>query len=398
MMNGLPKVCFISFLFMESLLGWSDSECSRFQAVVIDDSFPGAYQSAFADINNDGKLDIAALGEGASGVFWYENPSWKRRPICTDGLQGFIDFDFYDLDGDGDLEAVIASDFNLGKTDAGGTISWLNRRDDLDQPWSIHFIHAEPTTHRLRWVELEGESHKRLIAAPMAGPGSSGPDFKQSPVRLLAFSIPAESRKEAWRFEVIDHSLHLLHGLMVRSNEIYTASLEGVTQFSWRDKRWIRQTITAGLQDPDNRSGSSEIAAGSWKKGEPFWATIDPWHGNQVAVYAHASAQKERLQRHVIDDSFVAGHALACADFDQDGDDEVIAGFRGEGHCIYYYDFVKDPEELWRRSKISGDVAVQGLAIADVDDDGWLDFIAAGGSTHNVILYKNCGGAHSSSP
>ena len=68
---------------------------------------------------------------------------------------------------------------------------------------------------------------------------------------------------------------------------------------------------------------------GKLKSGQPFIATIEPWHGNQVVVYTRAEATRAALwDRHVIDDKLKWGHAVWCADLDGDGDDELIIGVR----------------------------------------------------------------------
>ncbi len=163
---------------------------------------PRAYQTAIADINGDGKPDIAALGEGKnSRVSWYENPSWKQRPISGNETTDHIDFAFYDLDEDGELELALASDFNLNNSTEGGTISWLDPQTDLDQPWTVYPIASEPTAHRVRWVDLIGRTRKKLIVAPVVGVNSKRPEFDQTPVRLLVYEIPANPKTDTWKRE-----------------------------------------------------------------------------------------------------------------------------------------------------------------------------------------------------
>src|ERR1035437_1029908 len=44
---------------------------------------PGGYQVAVADVNGDGRLDILGLSGDKSIVEWYENPTWKVRPVTA---------------------------------------------------------------------------------------------------------------------------------------------------------------------------------------------------------------------------------------------------------------------------------------------------------------------------
>ncbi len=370
-----------------------------FEPIVIDDSIPRAYQVAIADINNDGRPDITALGEGKhSFVAWYENPTWKRYPISGEETTNHIDLACHDLDADGELEVVVASSFNMRDTTGGGKISWMDRTENIQEPWTVYPIHAEPTTHRFRWADPDGSGKKKLIVAPIMGKGTSGPDFDQTPVRLLSFRIPENPRTNSWPMDVLDESLHILHGLFIddidrdEREEILTASLGGIHIFGLRpDSTWVKIRAAQGAPPEEGRPGSSELASGRFKEGQYFLVSIDPWHGNQVAVYTSVATQRFPMERKVIDSSYNSGHALACADFDDDGGDEIIGGYRGEGFTIYYYDF-DSQSETWSRSIIDqGGVAAQGFAVGDINKDGKTDFVAAGGATNNVMLYLNRG-------
>src|SRR5438309_11631278 len=86
----------------------------KFDRIVIDDNFPGGYQVEVADVNGDKKPDIVALG--GSTCAWYENPTWKKR-IVTSGKQtpGIISTATADLDGDGKAEIAIGYEFEMNQ-------------------------------------------------------------------------------------------------------------------------------------------------------------------------------------------------------------------------------------------------------------------------------------------
>ncbi|MBD3266140.1 hypothetical protein GF373_05675, partial [bacterium] len=299
------KKFFLSTLILFMSVPFICFSKESFKKIEIDGNCTGAYQVKIADINNDGKPDVAALGEGRDGgIFWYENPSWKKRPISNEATQRHIDMDFYDLDGDGELELAVASSFNLGDSTSGGEIHWYKRGKNLDSPWQAHFIHAEPTAHRLRWADVDGKGKKELIVLPILGVKAKGPAYDQAAVRVLCFSVP-DNPQSPWESHVIDRSLHLAHGLTIekdKTDSILVASLEGITKFVYKNGEYSKIHLCAGNPHEPGRPGCSESAVGQWRDGKQFITAIEPWHGNQVVVYPYAKSMQQK--RTVIDTSF----------------------------------------------------------------------------------------------
>ncbi len=413
------------FFFALCVFACGAVEMPKFQRIVLDNNFPGGYQVKVADIDGDGKPDVVALGETAAGqVAWYKNPTWKRYPISIDRTKNNIDLAIHDIDGDGELEIALASDFQLGDSTSGGTISWLKRGKSLDEPWEVHRIDAEPTAHRIRWADVDGDGKKELACAPILGPGAKAPQYDQVPARLVLYRIPKRDLSDAWPKQIVDEALHVMHALEVFDfdgdgrDELLTGSFEGVHLFDFEgtaDKGlWRRIQLCAGDQSGKSARGSSEISVGQLRGGRRFIATIDPWHGNQVVVYlppkdiaggAKALPQPATesvgpWERRVLDDSLSQGHALCCADFNRDGSDEIIAGFRGKGGGIYIYCATDESGTRWEKSVLNeGEIAAQGFSVFDLSStdfsqkgDGYPDFVATGGATHNVHLYLNLTG------
>ena len=121
-----------------------------------------------------------------------------------------------------------------------------------------------------------------------------------------------------------------------------------------------------------------------------FLAAIEPYHGNIVAVYTEAGGT---WQRRVIDDSIATGHAIALADFDGNGRDDIVVGFRGEGHRLYLYTADDDRAERWTRHVIDdGGVAAASCIAEDILGDDRPDIACMGSGTSNLRVYENLGG------
>jgi len=99
--------------------------------------------------------------------------------------------------------------------------------------------------------------------------------------------------------------------------------------------------------------------------GKRFLATIEPWHDDKVVVYTEGKPG-ESWNRHVIDPDFHDGHALACADLDGDGHDEIVAGYRGPGTSLYVYYAADASAANWERQLLDAEMAASCVAIADV--------------------------------
>jgi hypothetical protein len=106
-----------------------------------------------------------------------------------------------------------------------------------------------------------------------------------------------------------------------------------------------------------------------------------------VVVY-HTDGEK--WVRQVIDDSFADGHALATADLNRDGRDEIIAGYRGKGGGLVFYAAEDDRGLRWKRFDLDvGGITAASCAIADLNSDGRLDIVCIGSATANLKWYEN---------
>jgi hypothetical protein len=183
--------------------------------------------------------------------------------------------------------------------------------------------------------------------------------------------------------------------------DVLVASYEGVSRLSPDSSgHWKPRPIGAGNQaNPRDRRGASEVKQGRLKNGRKFIATIEPWHGHQVVVYTPPADPRGLWDRHVVDEDLRWGHAVWCADIDGDGDDELVIGVRddlgnkpGQRRGVRLYKAVDGKGGSWVRKIVdNGGVAVEDLAVADLNGDGRPDIVAVGRQTHNIRIYWNEG-------
>ena len=370
----------------------------QFERIVIDSTFKGGYQISSADINGDGLADLIAISIELPEIYWYENPSWKKHVISRQNHDN-IDLAPKDIDRDGDIDLAVASGFYLMQSSKGGYIHWL-QNEGQGQSWKLHYIDSIPTSHRLRWADLDGDKKDELINLPIIGWGAKWPNYSPA-LEFTYFELPAEPENEQWTKHIIDTTMQLSHGLQVvqwdkdEQWDVLTASFEGVRlhqpSVTNGELRWKHTTLAKGEQRPKPYSGCSEVSLGFFQgDSKPFIATIEPWHGNKVVCYTPSTAG-ELWNREVIDTSFQDGHALLTGDLDRDGNDEIIAGHRGPDYNLYIYHFDHQAGKWIRQDLDKGGMSTAGLFTLDFDGDGYLDIAACGSATGNVVLYRNKG-------
>lgn len=392
--QGRIAVCLISIsLFVPHLVHGSASP-TRFAEHTIGSDLRGGYQVVVADINHDGKPDLIALASGMGELIWFENPGWQRRALVGN-ISRAINCAAWDIDGDGIPEIALAHEFANDPARSAGVVSLLKHKGDPAQPWEMTEIDRLSTSHRLRWMDIDGNGKKVLLNAPLAGATVKPPDYKGA-VPLVFY------RPGSWKREVISEELEgVLHGVFITDwekdgrEEILAASFLGIDLFSFgKNGDWRRTRLANGNPDPWPKNGSSEIAVGSLGK-DRFLCAIEPWHGNQVVVYhQQKEGRKQAWQRQVIDDTLNDGHTLLTADLNLDGRNEIIAGYRGQGRSVYIYSAQDSTGSRWSRQVLDdGGIAAAGCAVADINGDRRPDVACIGSATANLKWYENLGAA-----
>jgi hypothetical protein len=380
----------------------------RFRAEQLPERVGVGYAVLLVDVNADGKPDIVVVD--TDRVIWFENPSWKMRTIINKQTKkDNVCIAAADIDGDGKLDFALGAGWAPSNTKTGGTLQWLQQGPTIDSPWTVHAIGEEPTIHRIRFADLDGTGKPQLIVVPLMGRDSSSAAnwMNGRPVRILAYPIPADPVKGPWEPKVLNETLHVVHNFLPvpapdqKRMDILTASYDGVRLLAPAvDGTWASHEIGTGDQsDQAHSRGASEIKLGRFKSGQPFIATIEPWHGNQVVIYTPPAMRGGPWQRQVIDSELRWGHAVWCADLDGDGDEELIIGVRDNPQRtdtfsakrgVRIYKCRDGKGEKWERQFVDPDgVAVEDLATADLNGDGRIDIVAVGRQTGNIRIYWN---------
>jgi hypothetical protein len=368
----------------------------QFHSEQIASDFGIGYAVTTGDVNGDGRTDVVAIN--ATDLVWFEAPTWQKRVILTGATpRDNVCLALHDIDRDGRLDVALGASWQPTNTSSGGTLHWV-KQGAPGAEWTLHSIAEEPTLHRIRWADVDGDGNRELIVAPLHGRGTKGPDWQGQGARILIFTPPANPARDPWPVEVADDTLHIVHNFLPvnmddsKADEILTASREGVTLLQRATKSTIKadSRIKTDLTVAWVRTLIGEGAPGEIKlgrvAGRRMIATVEPWHGKSVVIYAD---QPGVWARTVIESELTGGHALGWADFDGDGNDELAVGWRDQkpGVAVYAVD-----REGALKSKLmvdEGGMATEDLVIADLNGDKRPDIIASGRATRNVKIYWN---------
>jgi hypothetical protein len=361
-----------------------------FEAQVIDDQVSIGYGLAIGDVNGNGRPDILLADK--EQIVWYRNGDWQRFVIAENLTQrDNVCITARDITGDGQVEVAVGAQWNPGETndpDQSGSVHYLIRPDDPTERWDVVDLPHEPTVHRMRWVRM-AEGQYSLVVVPLHGRGNVGGEG--AGVRILAY-IPPEDPYDPWETVLLDESLNMTHNFEVvpRSGDagekLYIGGRQGVKMVSTHDGEW-KENAAGHIRGIDR--GIGEIRYGRLG-GIDFLTTIEPMHGNEVAVYLLG----DEPRRHLLDNGLNQGHALAAHDLLGLGRDQVVAGWRNpdeDGKVgIKLYVPADETGSHWEKYLIDDNtMAAEDLVVADLDGNGRPDIIAAGRATNNLIIYWN---------
>lgn len=365
-----------------------------FRAVDIDTKVEIGYGVAVADVDGDKKPDILLADKNL--IVWYQNPSWQKH-IMAEKLteKDHVCLAAADIDGDRKAEVAVGAEWNPGDTMNSGAVFYLLPPPDRRQKWEPVKLRHEPTVHRMRWVKNVAGQYQ-LVVVPLHGRGNKG--GAGTGVKILAYTKPFNP-KQPWTTEVLDESLHMTHNF---DPVQWDDDLAQELVIGGREGTFVLNRVDAKLKlvqiGGNEGGGAGEVRMGKLPAGKRFVVAVEPMHGTTLVAYIAPTENGTNLwKRNVLDESLVDGHALACGDLAGTGSEQIVVGWRamnrpGVKVGIKLFMPLDAEGQSWKQTLIDDNtMACEDLCLADLNEDGKLDIVAAGRATKNLKVYFNQG-------
>jgi len=348
----------------------------KFRKQVIDTQFK-AESCAAADINGDGKIDIVA------GENWYEAPTWKPhkfRELEVNEVHANTRCDYADDFNDDGLP-------DIATANRGRDIFWLENPGDKGGLWKSHPIGDCRRSKAVIFADVDGDGKGDFIVPYDVG-GKSVVWWKaqKDPYAL-------------WKMNRVGTKGGDLHGLGLGDinrdgrNDILTRfgwyeapadPAQGQWKFHDLDRGQIHHSV---VYDFDG-DGDQDIAAGAPHNYGLFW-----WEQSE-------KNNKATWQKHTIDKTISQMNTVISADFDNDGDMDLLSGKRYYAHggkdpgadepvYLVWYELQRDGKQARFIRHIIDDNSGVGYMVTpiDIDNDGDTDIVTS--SKKGVLLFEN---------
>jgi hypothetical protein len=157
---------------------WEQQPGGEWTRHTVDASFHGAEYVSTVDLDLDGDLDVIGAayygdgpGLGRNGRYaWFENlngdgSSWAQH-LVGNWFWGARHIDAGDMDGDGDIDLVGASDLTDGIEEQESDLTWFENLDGSGRTWLQHDLDMDlPNASESHAVDLDGDGDLDVVAA-----------------------------------------------------------------------------------------------------------------------------------------------------------------------------------------------------------------------------------------
>ncbi len=389
----------------------------RFSRHLVESFRNDGYWVEGVNIAQSGRPDLVSFGVNLGEVFWHRNADWERFTIAK--LRMPVGMDQAEIARSGRSDPVICYEiYGEGGTiedpdPNGGKISWFENPGaaaTATTAWQQRYIGQSIGMHRIRVGHFTRDDKWEVLGFPIAL------DEVHALVPIVMFTEPNDVLNALeWIKSIVDDThFRVIHGVEKKRGLVPESDLDSVIVASEAGVHWLYFDVPSGTWrrvkigdgelsqfEKTGFKGSGEADVGA-VNGDKFAyvASQEPFHGNTIAVYCKesgASPETAQWTRHVLDvfgdpntKGEGPGHQVICADFDGDGDDELLVALRGPAPWkgVFYYKAIDLQNGVFAKWRVADDSAAR-IALGDFNGDGKLDFATIGYSVRGYYVEEN---------
>jgi hypothetical protein len=379
--DGDGDLDLLSASYNDDRVAWYENalgNASRWQAHTVTTAANGADAVTSADLDGDGDLDLVSASELDNEITWYENRGAPRGPwperVVTTAVPGVRAVFGADVDGDGDVDAVSASP-------NADEIVWYENRPGDGLAWLAHSIAREANGALAVWAgDMDGDGDTDVLSA------SSIDD------RILLHTN-RDRRGHDW-------STRTLSGQASGAASVTAADVDGDgdvdalsasdfdAKIAWYENpgasgRWRERVISTAAN-----GATAVIAADLDGDGDVDVASASRFD-DKIAWYRNTEGDGSSWREHVVSRSADGAAAVIAGDVDGDGDLDLLSASRGNDAVTWYENLHGDGTAMPARMIAASADGPDGIFAADVDRDGDLDVISASRFDDKLAWYEN---------
>ncbi|MEW8203885.1 MAG: Ig-like domain-containing protein, partial [Candidatus Thiodiazotropha endolucinida] len=338
-----------------------------FTAHTITSAANGAASVTTVDMDGDGDLDVVSASQNDNKIAWYENDgsqNFTAQTISTSASGAFA-VTTADVDGDGDMDVLSASitddkiawyendgneNFTVHTITLSADIAASVAAADVDDDGDIDVLSASVGDDRVVWYENDGNENFTTRTITSSAVGASF---------VTTVDLDEDGDLDVLSTSTFDNRVAWYEN---DGNENFT------THTVTTSATEARQVIAADV-DGD---GDLDLLSASRSSDKLAWYENDGF---------------ENFTLHTITAAAGPVSAVAAADIDGDGDLDVISASYTDDNVVW---FENDGSENFTANTIA---SVTGeafsVAVADMDGDGDVDVLATDDAADAVTWYEN---------